>query len=114
MVSFSGSRPRSQRPVGERPFPAARRGTPLFVPGDAEGARQLNDVEPCELRRRSRLERRLIAALSWDEEQDVETLAQRTGYKLGQLVLTALGLLADSGLAQRGRAAAGCSPRRRR
>jgi hypothetical protein len=80
----------------------ARRKLPLHVTGDRQGTRLKNDIEPSDLSRRSRLERRLIGALSWDKEQDPETLAERTGYKMGQLVLTALGLLCESGLAQRG------------
>jgi hypothetical protein len=77
-------------------------GLPLHVAGDCQGARQLNDVEPSDVTRKSRAERRLIAVLSWSEERTPEALAALAGYKPNQFIETALVLLAEAGLARRG------------
>jgi hypothetical protein len=76
-------------------------GMPLFVAGDAEGARQLQTGEPG-VKPRARLAGRLLAALSQGEEVPSYLLVERLGYSAGH-VGAELRALAAAGLAVPGK-----------
>jgi hypothetical protein len=74
---------------------------PLFQDDDAEGARQLNDVEPgraCH----SHIERAIIEVITC-QEVPVDMLAALAGLAPCQQFKAALGLLREAGLAERGK-----------
>jgi hypothetical protein len=75
---------------------------PLWHPGDAQGARQLEQSKPGNVGPRSQVERRLFRVITW-QEQPARQLAAQAGYKLGQHFYKALWALAAAGVVEKGK-----------
>jgi hypothetical protein len=77
------------------------RGLPLFLPGDAQGARKLTDAQPA-TSRHSPVERRIVQVIG-PRPLPAKALAARTGDTLGQHFYRALTLLAQAGVVEHNR-----------
>jgi len=78
-----------------------QRGLPLFLPGDAQGARKLSDAQPARSRH-SPVERRIVQVIG-PRPLPAKALAARTGDTLGQHFYRALTLLAQAGVVEHNR-----------
>ena len=76
-----------------------QRGLPLFLPGDAQGARKLSDAMSG-VARHSPIERRIVQVIG-PRPLPAKALAARTGDTLGQRFYRALTLLAQAGVLER-------------
>jgi hypothetical protein len=77
------------------------RALPLFLPGDAQGARKVCDAIST-VARHSAIERRSVQVIG-PRPLPAKALAARTGDRLGQRFYRALTLLAQAGVVERGR-----------
>jgi hypothetical protein len=75
-----------------------QRGLPLFLPGDAQGARKLSDALPSTAGH-SPIERRIVQVIG-PRPLPAKALAARTGDTLGQRFYRALTLLAQAGVVE--------------
>ena len=79
----------------------ARLGLPLFLEGDAQGARKVSDAQPA-TSRHSPVERRIVQVIG-PRPLPAKALAARTGDTLGQRFYRALTLLAQAGVLEHNR-----------